>query len=64
MTQEQIEKLMHNNLFGFPFEIKDKLGFQIVKDFSNLIGGSVQLESELNNGTTVILQMPVKRGEL
>ena len=62
MTPEQIDKLMQNNLFGFPFEIKEKLGFQIVKDFSDLIGGKVQLESELNKGTTVILLMPVKRG--
>lgn len=60
MTEEQIEKLMQNNLFGFPFEIKDKLGFQIVKDFSYLIGGTVRLESQLNKGTTVILEMPLK----
>jgi len=61
MTAEQIEKLMQTNLFGFPFEIRDKLGFQIVKDFSNLIGGSVRLESEIGKGTTVILLMPVNK---
>jgi two-component system, sensor histidine kinase and response regulator len=60
MSAEHIEKLMEKNLFGFSFEIRDKLGFQIVKDFSRLIGGSVKLESELNKGTTVILTVPLK----
>ena len=60
MTEEQMKKLTEENIFGFSFEIKDKLGFQIVKDFSKVIGGSVRLKSELNKGTTVILQLPVK----
>ena len=60
MTEDQIRKLMEENIFGFSFEIRDKLGFQIVKDFSNVIGGSVRLESELDKGTNVILQLPLK----
>jgi signal transduction histidine kinase len=60
MTAEHIEKLMETNIFGFSFEIRDKLGFQIVKDFSSLIGGRVKLESEINKGTNVILIMPLR----
>lgn len=60
MTQEQLEKLMDKNMFGFPFQIKDKLGFQIVRDLAALIECSIQIESEIGKGTTVILTFILK----
>ncbi|HSH67204.1 MAG TPA: HAMP domain-containing sensor histidine kinase [Bacteroidia bacterium] len=55
MTNEQLEKLNDRNTFGFPFEIKDKLGFQIVRDLSTLIKCQVHIESVIKKGTTVKL---------
>ena len=39
------------------------LGLTIVKKLTELMGGSVQLESQLNRGTIVTITLPVKTGE-
>lgn len=56
MTKEELEKLIAINTFGFAFEIRDKLGFQIVSDLANLIHCKIHLESEIGKGTRVMLQ--------
>lgn len=56
MTPEELRKLIEINTFGFAFEIKDKLGFQIVRDLANLIHCKIKLESEIEKGTAVTLQ--------
>ena len=37
------------------------LGLHIVKRYIDLMGGSVQLKSKLDEGTTIILTIPVKQ---
>lgn len=56
MTEEELRKLIEINTFGFAFEIKDKLGFQIVSDLANLIHCKIKLESEIGKGTSVMVQ--------
>ena len=63
MTTEELQKLIEINTFGFAFEIKDKLGFQIVSDLANLIHCKIQLESEIGKGTSVMLQFSGKEGQ-
>ena len=60
MTQEQLKKLLDKNMFGFPFQIKDKLGFQIVRDLAVLIDCDIQIESERGKGTSVMLSLQCK----
>jgi signal transduction histidine kinase len=60
MTREQLEKLNMENTLGFPFEIRDKLGFQIVRDLTSLLKGKILVKSELGKGTTVILHIPAE----
>jgi signal transduction histidine kinase len=59
MSQEQLKNLDLENAFRFSFEIKDKLGFQIVKDLTFMINGKIEIESNVGKGTTVILKLPV-----
>ena len=63
MNKEQLEKLNIKNTEGFPFEIKDKLGFQIVKDLTTILNGSIQVKSEIGKGTIVTLGIPSKQGK-
>lgn len=57
MTKEQLERLDVSNTYGFQFEIKNKLGFQIIKDLSNLLHIKLKIDSEVNVGTTLTLQL-------
>jgi two-component system sensor histidine kinase/response regulator len=61
MTTEQLEMLDLENTYGFQFEIKNKLGFQIIKDLSTLLSIKLEITSEVNVGTTVMIQLPVKQ---
>jgi signal transduction histidine kinase len=63
MTKEQLNQLDVNNTYGLPFEIKSKLGFQIIKDLSALLNIKLGIESEIGTGTTIILQLPLRKGE-
>ena len=55
MSKEQLEMLDLENAYGFQFSIKDKLGFQIIKDLSILLKAKLKVESVLGSGTTVTL---------
>lgn len=61
MSQEQLEKLMDKNMFGFPFQIIDKLGFQIVRDLASLIDCRIEVESEITKGTSIRLYLLLKK---
>lgn len=63
MTKEQLEQLGLENTYGFSFEIKNKLGFQIIKDLSALLSIKLEVRSEIGVGTTVILQLPAGKEE-
>lgn len=63
MTQEQLKMLDLENRYGFQFEIKNKLGFQIIKDLSRMLNIQLAVKSEINTGTEVILQLPVLNQE-
>jgi signal transduction histidine kinase len=63
MTKEQLDQLDVKNTYGFPFEIKSKLGFQIIKDLSTLLNIKLEIESEIGMGTTVILQLSLGKRE-
>jgi two-component sensor histidine kinase len=56
-----LEMLDLENTYGFQFEIKNKLGFQIIKDLSTLLNIKLEITSEVNVGTTVMIQLPVKQ---
>lgn len=58
MTTEQLREINTNNAYGFSFEIKEKLGFQIIKDFTYKLNGTIEVKSELGKGTTVFLRFP------
>lgn len=60
MTKEQLEMLDIQNDYGFQFEIKNKLGFQIIKELSALLNIALKITSEVNIGTTVIIHLPHK----
>jgi signal transduction histidine kinase/Tfp pilus assembly protein PilF len=64
MTKEQLEQLDVENTYGFPFEIKSKLGFQIIKDLSTLLHIKLEIESEIGTGTTIILQLPLEKKKM
>lgn len=59
MSAEQLREINMDNTYGFSFEIKERLGFQIIKDFTLKLKGRVEVESELSKGTTVILRFPL-----
>jgi signal transduction histidine kinase len=59
MTQEQLQTLDLENTYGFQFEIKNKLGFQIIKDLSSMLNIQLKVRSDIDVGTEVILQLPV-----
>jgi signal transduction histidine kinase len=59
MSAKELEELNQTNSFGFSFEIKEKLGFQIIKDFTIQLHGRIQIESELEKGTCVIFHFPL-----
>jgi two-component system sensor histidine kinase/response regulator len=59
MTKEQLDQLDINNSYGFAFEIKSKLGFQIIKDLSALLHIKLAIESEMGKGTMITLQVPL-----
>ncbi len=61
MTKEQLAILDLENTYGFQFEIKSKLGFQIIKNLSTMLDIKLEIKSEVNIGTTFILQLPVKK---
>lgn len=61
MSKEQLEMLDLENAYGFQFSIKNKLGFQIIKDLSMLIRSKLKVESIPGSGTTVTLQIPVEK---
>ena len=60
MSKEQLEMLDLENTYGFQFSIKDKLGFQIIKDLAMLLNSKLNVKSAPGSGTTVTLQVPVK----
>ncbi len=60
MTKEQLDMLDVENEFGFQFEIKNKLGFQIIKDLTFKINSKIEVRSEPGIGTHVIVQLPVR----
>lgn len=64
MSQEQLDLLDLENTYGFQFDIKNKLGFQIIKDLSVLLNSKLKVESTLGTGTTVTLQMPVNKKDV
>jgi signal transduction histidine kinase len=64
MTKEQLEQLDVKNTYGFPFEIKNKLGFQIIKDLSILLNIKLEVESEIGKGTFIILQLPLEKKKM
>jgi signal transduction histidine kinase len=64
MTKEQLEQLDLENTYGFQFEIKNKLGFQIIKDLSTILHIKLEIKSEMNVGTIVILRIPLKKSAL
>jgi two-component system sensor histidine kinase/response regulator len=59
MTKEQLEQLDVSNTRGFEFEIKNKLGFQIIKDLSALLNIKLDVSSEKEVGTMVTLYVPL-----
>ena len=58
MTSEQLHEINQGNAYGFSFEIKEKLGFQIIKDFTYKLNGMIKVTSELGKGTVVTLLFP------
>jgi signal transduction histidine kinase len=58
MTKEQLEQLDISNTHGFEFEIKNKLGFQIIKDLSALLNIKLDIHSERDIGTAITLYLP------
>lgn len=60
MTAEQLKEINRGNAYGFSFEIKEKLGFQIIKDFTYKLNGNLVVKSELGKGTVVTLRFPQK----
>jgi signal transduction histidine kinase len=60
MTKEQLEMIETENNFGFQFEIKEKLGIQIIKDLASKINSKIKVKSQLGIGTVVSVQLPLK----
>lgn len=63
MSKEQLQQLDVENTYGFQFEIKNKLGFQIIKDLSTILYGQLHIRSEVGIGTSVTLRLPIKMKE-
>jgi two-component system sensor histidine kinase/response regulator len=63
MSREQVEQLNVSNAYESQFEIKSKLGFQIIKDLSALLNIRLAVDSEIGAGTTVTLHIPVEKKE-
>lgn len=61
MSKEQLTRLDVSNTYGFQFEIKNKLGFQIIKDLSILLNIKLEIDSEIDVGTTVRLLLPLEQ---
>jgi signal transduction histidine kinase len=61
MTKDQLDQLDIKNTYGFSFEIKNKLGFQIIKDLCALLNIKLEIESEIGTGTTIVLQLPLRK---
>jgi signal transduction histidine kinase len=59
MSDKELSEINQTNSFGFSFEIKEKLGLQIIKDFTLQLHGRVQMESEFGKGTRVIFYFPL-----
>jgi signal transduction histidine kinase len=59
MSDTELKEINQFNSFGFSFEIREKLGLQIIKDFTIQLHGRIQVESELENGTRVIFHFPL-----
>jgi signal transduction histidine kinase len=59
MSAKELEEINQTNSFGFSFEIKEKLGFQIIRDFTIQLHGRIQVESELDKGTCVSFYFPL-----
>jgi signal transduction histidine kinase len=59
MSAKELGEINQFNSFGFSFEIKEKLGFQIIKDFTIQLHGRIQVESELGKGTKLMFHFPL-----
>lgn len=59
MSAKELKEFNAINSYGFSFEIKEKLGLQIIKDFTIQLQGRLQVESELEKGTSVIFYFPL-----
>lgn len=59
MSEKELEEINQFNSFGFSFEIKEKLGLQIIKDFTLQLHGRIQVESELGKGTCLTFHFPL-----
>ncbi len=59
MSAEQINSILkEENDFGLALEIKDQLGFIIIKDFVAKLGGQIFIQSEAGKGTEIKIQIP------
>ncbi|HET6226165.1 MAG TPA: tetratricopeptide repeat-containing sensor histidine kinase [Bacteroidia bacterium] len=63
MTKEQLQMLDVENTYGFLFEIKNKLGFQIIKDLATMLTIKLKVNSEIKVGTTVTLLLPIEKAD-
>ncbi len=65
MDQEQLQKLFRKDIFhtttGTQNEKGSGLGLHLVKEFTELNGGTVSVESELGKGSTFRLEFPNKQ---
>jgi signal transduction histidine kinase len=59
MSDKELQEINQTNSFGFSFEIKEKLGLQIIKDFTLQLHGRIQMESKSGKGTRVIFHFPL-----
>ncbi len=59
MSAKELNEINQTNSFGFSFEIREKLGFQIIKDFTVQLHGRLEIESELGKGTALIFHFPL-----
>jgi signal transduction histidine kinase len=64
MTHEQIDNLLSNEKIIASANVDNKkgtgLGYMIIKDLLNMMGGSLNIKSKKVSGTTVLISIPIK----
>ena len=63
MTDQQIEQMLNHQAHSTPGTNDERgfgFGFQLSKHLINTLKGTIEIRSELNKGTEILVHLPVK----